>query len=197
MDKPHNAREWPGNPRGSDRGVALLALLLALALAGIAAMAAADVWSLERRRAQEQELLFVGDQYRQAIERYFFGAPPGAGRTLPASFDDLLEDNRYPTPVRHLRRLYPDPITGTAEWGVVRFGERLSGVYSMAQKMPVKQAGFAPGHEHFNAARTYRDWVFAVSPSDSLLSANPASVDSAASGTDPTNPPRPARRTLP
>ena len=70
--------------RGCD-GVVLLVLLLALALGGIALMAAVDVASIARQRAREQELLFVGDQYRQAIRRYYYAAPNGAKKVLPAS----------------------------------------------------------------------------------------------------------------
>ncbi len=148
-------------PRRRDAGVVLLALLLALALGGIAMMAAVDVASLTRQRANEQELLFVGDQYREAIRRYYFGAPPGTPRILPASIDDLLEDDRFPTPVHHLRRRYPDPMTASPEWGEVRVGTRLSGVYSLSEKQPVKQQGFTPAYEPFSGKAAYRDWVFA------------------------------------
>jgi type II secretory pathway pseudopilin PulG len=144
------------------RGIVLLALLLALALGSIAMMAAVDVWALARQRALETELLFVGNQYRQAIQRYYYGAPPGARRTLPASLEDLLEDDRYPIPVRYLRRLYPDPITGSSEWGALRVGERIAGVYSLSDRQPIKQAGFAPADEQFSGKTAYHDWVFAV-----------------------------------
>ncbi|WP_328821129.1 hypothetical protein [Paraburkholderia nemoris] len=43
----------------------MLAQLIALMLMSIALAGALDVWSLERRREQEKQLLFVGDQYRQ------------------------------------------------------------------------------------------------------------------------------------
>jgi type II secretory pathway pseudopilin PulG len=186
-----NNRRRPGQ---AARGVVLLALLLALALGSIALMAAVDVWSLTRQRAQEAELLFVGNQYRQAIQRYYFGAPPGTRRVLPASLQDLLEDDRYPMPVRHLRRLYPDPVTGSSEWGAVRVGERISGVYSLSDKEPIKQAGFAPSDELFNGKTAYRDWVFTVAtvvPATALI---PPSAGTPASGPAPSNPKRPAPR---
>lgn len=47
------------------RGLVVLAQLIALMLMSIALAGALDVWSLERRREQEKQLLFVGDQYRQ------------------------------------------------------------------------------------------------------------------------------------
>jgi type II secretory pathway pseudopilin PulG len=184
----------PARPR-EPRGVVLLALLLTLALGGIAAMAALDVWSLARQRMQEEELLFVGDQYRRAIQRYYFGAPQGTGRVLPESLEDLLEDDRYPVPVHHLRRLYPDPISGGTEWGVLRIGGRVAGVYSLSQQVPVKQAGFAQGYEQFGDKEAYRDWVFAVSASGEPLTViPPGSADPNSSGIEAPSPKRASLR---
>ena len=175
-------------------GVVLLALLIALALGGIALMAAVDVWALARQRAQEQELLFVGDQYRQAIQRYYFGAPPGTQRVLPASLDDLLEDDRYPVPVRYLRRLYPDPITGSSEWGVLRTGDRVAGVHSLSDKEPVKQTDFTPGYRFFEGLKAYRDWSFAISPSGRPILMSTPHADARPRDVIPPGPPRPVRR---
>jgi type II secretory pathway pseudopilin PulG len=187
-----HANSSPGRP---PRGVVLLALLLALALGGIALMAAVDVWAIERQRSREQELLFVGDQYRKAIQRYYLGGPAAGRRTLPANLEDLLEDNRYPVPVRHLRRLYPDPITGSAEWGVLRVGDRIAGVYSLSEKTPIKQAGFAPIYQQFADKTAYREWVFAPQLRGLSTVANPAQPATPASGAASPNPPRtPVRR---
>lgn len=161
-------------------GVVMLALLLTLALGSIALMAAVDVWSFTRQRAQEAELLFVGDQYRQAIQRYYFGAPPGTRRVLPASLQDLLEDDRYPMPVHHLRRLYPDPITGNTEWGTLRVGERIAGVYSLSEREPIKRAGFAPSDEKFNGKSVYRDWVFVPDSLPAIAVTKPLSASKVA-----------------
>jgi type II secretory pathway pseudopilin PulG len=143
-----------------DRGVMLLALLIGLVLSGIALMGAVDVWTLQRQREREQQLLYAGDQYRQAIRRYYYAAPAGTPRTLPVSLELLLEDDRYPIPVRHLRRLYSDPITGQAEWGLLRAGDRIAGVYSLSEAMPVKQAGFSIADESFTGRSRYKEWVF-------------------------------------
>ena len=130
-------------------GFVLLGLLIVLVLGGIGLMAAVDMWTLQRQREREAQLLFAGDQYRLAIQRYYYAAPPGSARTLPTSLAELLEDRRYPQTVRHLRRLYPDPITGQAEWGVLRMGERIAGVYSLSEAQPIKQAGFAFVYRQF------------------------------------------------
>lgn len=182
-------------PRSS--GVVLLALLLALVLGGVAAMAAADVWSFSRQREREQELLFVGEQYRQAIQRYFFGAPQGAPRVLPASLEDLLEDDRYPMPVHHLRRLYPDPITGSTDWGMLKVQGRVAGVHSLSDKVPIKQAGFDDEHEHFSARSTYREWVFAAMAPGVPVLANSPPTGTVPDRSAPPDPPRPVRRTPP
>lgn len=187
------ARKRPARP-GSG-GVVLLALLIALALGGFAVMAAVDVWSMARQRGQEQELLFVGNQYRQAIQRYYVGAPAGTPRVLPTSLEDLLEDDRFPVPVRHLRRLYPDPLTGSTEWGVLRAGSRISGIYSLSEKTTIKRDGFAPGYQQFSGLVNYRDWIFAVSPTGKPTFSDPTSPSTPASGSAPSFPSRPVPRT--
>jgi type II secretory pathway pseudopilin PulG len=169
------------NQAGRSRGFMLLGLLILLALSGISLMAMVDVWTLQRQREREAQLLFVGDQYRLAIQRYYFAAPPGTPRVLPVSTKLLLEDDRYPIPVRHLRRLYPDPITGTAEWGEVRVGDRLSGVYSLSEAQPIKQAGFTPTYEIFNTKSSYREWIFSFTGPSALGAGLPPTPSSSTS----------------
>ena len=147
--------------RHARQGFVLLAALIVLALLAIGLMASVDVWSLSRQREREQELLFVGDQYREAIRRYYLAAPSGGARSLPTSLAVLLDDDRFPLPVHHLRRAYPDPMTGSTEWGLTRAGDLIIGVYSLSEKHPVKQANFAPGYLQFSEAQSYRDWIFA------------------------------------
>jgi type II secretory pathway pseudopilin PulG len=52
----------------SQGGLVLLALLIMLILVAVGALAAAEVWSTTLKREREVELLFVGNQYRRAIE---------------------------------------------------------------------------------------------------------------------------------
>jgi type II secretory pathway pseudopilin PulG len=144
----------------NSRGVILLGLLIVLALGGIALMSAVDVWTLQKQREREEQLMFVGNEYRQAILRYYFSAPNGSPRTLPSSLKSLLEDDRFPNPVRHLRRLYPDPMTRDEEWGMVYIGDRISGVFSKSEAQPIKQAGFPSVYESFTGSASYRDWIF-------------------------------------
>lgn len=140
-------------------GLVLLTLLIALILVSVALMGALDVWSLQRQRLQEEELLFVGNQYRLAIQRYY-----QAGRTLPASVDDLLEDKRSPVPLHHLRRAYPDPITGKNDWLFLRDGDRIYGVYSKSTAPAIKHANFPRRYADFANAKTYGEWQFFYLP---------------------------------
>jgi len=151
-----------GKPR--QRGLVMLALLLALLLSGVLMLQAAETWATTRQREREAELLFVGAQYRLAIRRYYLGTPPGQARTFPAQLEDLLEDRRYPVPVRHLRRLYADPVTGSTDWGLVRSGDRIAGVYSPSQDRPLKQTGFEAANIAFEGRDAYKDWVFVFVP---------------------------------
>jgi type II secretory pathway pseudopilin PulG len=150
--------------RGRCSGVMLLGLLLMLMLSSIALLGAVEVWSTARQREQERQLLFAGKQYRQAIRHYYFAAPQGKGRALPARLQDLLGDDRFDVPVRHLRRLYPDPISGSGEWGLVLAGDRIAGVHSLSEAVPLKQSGFPSAQAGFEARQSYKEWVFVFMP---------------------------------
>nr|WP_211610815.1 type II secretion system protein [Paraburkholderia haematera] len=149
------ARHRTGPRTTRQRGLVLLALLIALTLMSIALAGALDVWSLERRREQEKQLLFVGDQYRQAIVRYY-----RVGRVYPASVDDLLDDTRFQVPMHHLRQAYPDPLTGKTDWLFLRQGDRFFGVYSSSEAPTIKRAEFPRRYADFETEETYAGWKF-------------------------------------
>lgn len=141
------------------RGFTYLGVLFAVALAGVALAAVGRMWQTEALREKEKQLLFVGDQYRRAIESYYQSTPGGANQ-YPQRLEDLLHDRRYPTIKRHLRRLYPDPVTGSTNWGLVLQQQRIVGVHSTAQAAPLKRAGFPERYVAFEKADTYAGWVF-------------------------------------
>ncbi|MFZ6735905.1 hypothetical protein ACO0LG_28555, partial [Undibacterium sp. Ji42W] len=124
-------------------GMAYLGLLLNVALLSIAALATMQVHSLMQRRAAEDDLLFIGQQYQQALLSYASASPPGALRA-PATLNDLLRDPRYPMPRRHIRQLYLDPITLQADWSLILSpdGKGIIGMYSKSERAPIKLAQF-------------------------------------------------------
>ena len=146
------------------QGLTYLAMLVFVALMGLGLAGTAEVWSLSQQREKEAELLFVGNQYREAIGRYY-DATPGGGKRYPEKLEDLLEDKRYPMPKRHLRRLYADPMTGKSEWGLMDAPDGgIIGVYSLAEGAPLKQAEFGGSDRTFNQASTYAEWRFFHEP---------------------------------
>ncbi|MFQ5801928.1 MAG: type II secretion system protein [Candidatus Methylomirabilales bacterium] len=92
-------------------GVTYIGLLLAIVLIGVATAAIAPAWSTMVRRDKEAELLFRLGEFRRAITAY----RRDHGR-YPAKLEDLLEDKTQLQVRRYLRRIYPDPMTGKADW---------------------------------------------------------------------------------
>lgn len=145
-------------------GFTYIGLLILVAIIGVSLLGLGTLWSTEAKREKEAELLFVGDQFRRAIASYYDVVPSGQQRRFPAKLEDLVEDRRWPTVRRHLRKVYLDPITGTREWGIVRGpGETIMGVYSLSTAKPFKHARFPRAYEEFAAAASYQDWRFEYS----------------------------------
>jgi hypothetical protein len=64
-----------------------------------------------------------------------------------------------------VRRVYADPITGKAEWGLVKGPEdRIMGVYSRSDETPLKQALFPDRYQDFEDKSGYHEWQFVYSP---------------------------------
>lgn len=146
------------------RGFTLAGVLLLTAALGAGMAAYGEIASHAAQREKEQELLFVGGQFRQAIEAYY-ERTPGAVRRYPQTLEDLLHDKRHPMPQRHLRRLYADPLTGKAGWGLLPAPDGgVMGVYSLAEGRPIKSDNFAPRDRAFAGAARYADWQFAYAP---------------------------------
>ena len=154
-----------GNTRARRQsGFTYLALLLIVAVSGALLAAAGGFASHERQREKEADLIFAGDQSRDAIRSYYERSPGGAKR-YPQKLEDLLQDSRLPTTLRHLRRLYLDPVTGKPDWGVVEAPQGgIMGVYSLSEEVPIKTGGFSKADETFDGAGKYTDWKFTYSP---------------------------------
>ena len=147
-------------PKNFQEGFTYLSLLIIVAVMGGGLAAFGELASHAAQREKEAELLFRGDQFRQAIGSYY-----RKEQRYPLSLDDLLEDKRYPMPLRHLRRVYPDPITGGAEWGIVASPTGgIMGVHSLSEAAPIKSGNFAAKDAAFEGAARYADWQFVYRP---------------------------------
>lgn len=140
-------------------GFTYITLLVVLTVIGISLGAAGKHWSYVQLRDKEEELLFRGDQYRQAIESYYTGRP--GLLQYPQSIEDLLQDNRSATGKRHLRQKYKDPMTNE-DFVVIKepVTNRIIGVRSSSEKMPLKQSGFPDIYNKFTSKGQYREWEF-------------------------------------
>ena len=143
------------------RGYAYLALLILLAIIGVAAAATMQLGAIYQRREAERELLAVGGEFQRALLSYALATPAGQPNQ-PRTLDDLLRDPRYPNAVRHLRKLYADPMTGKADWELVRSpdGQTIVGIHSVSHAHPIQVAHFPGEFAGFDGAKSYLDWVF-------------------------------------
>ena len=108
-------RRSQGRSRSCARGFTYLSLLFAVAILGLALAVVGEVDSTNARRERQEQLRWVGAQFVNAIASYYYSSP-GAVKTYPNSFDDLLQDKRFVTTRRHLREVYVDPLTDKVDW---------------------------------------------------------------------------------
>ena len=86
-----------------------------------------------------------------------------------STFPPLRRRARAVQVLRHLRQIYPDPITGTTQWGLIRLPDGgIVGVYSLSQREPLQRSSLGWGLS-FPAAKTYRDWRFIAPSAGELL----------------------------
>lgn len=135
-------------------GILMLMVLMGISMAGVGLL-----WHIQLQRQKEQQLLFVGSAIKKAIGSYYANSPKGLGE-YPPSLKALLLDERKIKPIRHLRRLYIDPIGRQQDWVLIMKNKRVVGVHSQSKLKPLKRSGFSQAYEDFSKAKTYQDWKF-------------------------------------
>ena len=151
------------------QGFTYLSLVILLAIMGLVGAAALKVESLLARAAAEQELLEIGAAFSAALDSYAAATPRGKP-PQPPTLQDLLKDNRFPGIRRHLRKVFVDPISGKAEWGITYLGDKVGviGVYSLSQAQPLKLANFDARFQNFENKTHYADWKFTANGQGAL-----------------------------
>ncbi len=148
------------------KGFTYLGLLFFIAILGATLALTGMVWHTVQKREKERELLFVGQQFRQAIATYY-NRSAGTVKQFPKALEELLKDPRQLTTQRYLRRIYRDPITGQTEWGLVKSrDDRIIGVYSLSDDEPIKQGNFREVDKDLAGKAHYSDWHFVYSPAE-------------------------------
>jgi type II secretory pathway pseudopilin PulG len=156
-------------------------VLVMVVVTGLTAGLAGSSWRSIMQQVKEQELLWRGDQYRDAIASYYKVSHSGIQR-YPASLEDLLRDPRSLQPVRQIRRLYPDPMTG-ADWAIIKDpAGGIRGVRSSSEEKPFKKDGFDEEHENFKNRMRYSEWEFSYTPPSKSSGATPEGSGARRSG---------------
>jgi len=155
-----------GELRFEDRtsGFAWLMVLAMLAIASASASVVAARWADERARDREQELLRVGDLYARALAE-FNASSPGGEKAYPKTLELLLEDLRFAGTHRHLRILYPNPLSGKLDWELVRDADGgIIGIRPPQTGEPWRRTPVSLASCDLPAVHRYRDWVFTARP---------------------------------
>jgi len=147
---------------GRQAGFTYLGLIIFVTIIGLVGAATLKIGALLQRAAAEEELLDIGAAFSAALDSYAAATPQGAS-PYPPSLKELLKDPRVPGVRRHLRKIFVDPLTGKAEWGVVYLGEGTTGVvavHSLSTAKPLKVANFDSRFSGLDNADTISAWRF-------------------------------------
>lgn len=98
---------------GGQRGFTLAAMMVIMAIMAIALTVAVQSVSFQKRRENEAELIFRGDQFVEGVR--LFRAKYGR---FPLTLDEMVKIKP-----RVLRKQWTDPITGKFDWVPVFFGQ--------------------------------------------------------------------------
>lgn len=111
-------------------GYIILLLMFSVFMISIGLMVAVPVWQTQIQREKEEELIFRGKQYVEAI-RLFQQKKPGA---FPRKFDELLEE-------KCIRQLYKDPMTENGSWNVILIAPGLAARGTQPQRQRTSTFG--------------------------------------------------------
>ncbi len=146
---PARLRGYPAH--GSPRGAIYPILLISILVIGVATAGVAEIWSTQAKREKEEELLFRLGEFRRAIARY-----RADHNRLPKELKDLLEDRTQLQTRRYLRRIYPDPFTGKADWKLDLLADRtgtVAGIQDVRSRAVGKPLKVIAGKQD-----SYRGW---------------------------------------
>lgn len=111
----------PARPGAGRAGYTLAAVMIFTTIVMIGLAAGFQLWSNRIQRENEEELIFRGKQYVEAIRLYQqrWGRPPN-------KLKELMDTG--PGKYRCIRQLWKDPITNSDRWGLI---------YANGQRYPV------------------------------------------------------------
>jgi hypothetical protein len=99
--------------RKNEEGALLIILMVGVAVAMVGIAVAFQSWSIVWRRDSEEELIFRGQQYADAIKAY----RKEHGNQCPPNLEELMKPG--PRQVRYIRKLFKDPVNKGGKWGLL------------------------------------------------------------------------------
>lgn len=144
-----------------DGGFTYLSLIILVAIIGLVSATTLKLGAVLQRSRAEQQLLDIGAAFSDALQSYADATPAGFP-PQPPSLKELLKDPRFPGVRRHLRKVFVDPMTGEAEWGVVYLGDKrgVLAVYSLSDAKPVKIGNFPARFQGLAGKKKISEWRF-------------------------------------
>jgi type II secretory pathway pseudopilin PulG len=144
-------------------GFTYLSLIILVAIIGLVSASALKLGSVLQRSRAERELLDIGAAFSDALQSYANATPAGYP-PQPPSLKELLRDPRFPGVRRHLRKVYVDPMTGKAEWGITYLGDKIGvlAVYSLSDAKAVKIGNFPSRFQGLAGKQKISEWRFAA-----------------------------------
>lgn len=128
----------------SQRGYALVSLLLVMSLLALFALGAAQNIRQQAQREREKEAIFRGEQVADAIRSYYRYRGAQGVNSLPNSMDDLLQG--IPRGTKKLQILRSeaahDPLSSSGEWKLV--GPTSQDVGAFVKSLTVYSGGVPP-----------------------------------------------------
>jgi type II secretory pathway pseudopilin PulG len=114
-------------------GYVLIMLLFLVTAMGIGLLVAVPVWQTQIQREKEEELIFRGKQYVEAV-RLFQVKKPG---TFSKDLDELVKE-------KCLRRIFKDPMTPDGDWNIILLPQGVQGIGGRNRQLG-SAAGRQPG----------------------------------------------------
>lgn len=129
-------------------GYIILMLMFVVFVMSIGFMIAVPVWQTQIQREKEEELIFRGKQYVEAI-RLFQTKTPGA---FPKDFDELIEE-------RCLRKKFEDPMSPDGNWNLILATQAPA---SMRTRQPTRRTARRSSRQGRTAAPTAGQTAFSA-----------------------------------
>lgn len=150
----------------NEHGFTYIFALTIVMVMGIMLGMVGQSWKVIKQREQEKELIFRGCQIKEAIERWY-ATKPGQPAVIPLSdLMFLVDDPRQQRAIHWLRRLYEDPMTGKADWRIIKDPNKgITGVASISEEAPIK-INFTdiPSLASLSGKKKYSEWEFVYDP---------------------------------